>query len=90
MAEDKVKHFFACAGIAFLTSTISYLLGAPQLCRTITGAISGIFAGLAKEYADKQHGSKFDWMDVVVDVAGSACGSLLMLACTYGTILPPL
>lgn len=76
--QDKIKHFCACAILAFSVSAIESCLGAQYHNAWLAGFIAGIAIGVGKEYGDKcAEGNEWDWLDIVADSIGSIIGASL-------------
>lgn len=78
IAEDKIKHFGACAFVAFIASTIEALCGAQWYNALFAGFVAGMAIGVGKEYGDKcAIGNIWDWADIGADASGSIAGAIL-------------
>ena len=75
--KDKIQHMTVCAQIAAASAYMVKSAGAPSIPSCVAGFLSGISAGVGKEYGDKKApGNKWDWLDIVADALGSLAGSL--------------
>lgn len=76
IANDKIKHFTACAVVSFTASAIEF--NAEYHNAWIAGFIAGMAIGVGKEYGDKcAIGNKWDWSDIGADALGSIVGATL-------------
>ncbi len=76
--QDHFKHFGACLIIALIASSVEAGLGALYSQSFIAGSIAGGAIGVGKEYGDHcSPVNKWDWGDIVADVAGAVFGSAL-------------
>lgn len=76
--EDKIKHFAACAIIAFSVSAIEACLGAQYHYSWLAGFIAGLAIGVGKEYGDKcAVNNSWDWFDIFADALGAIFGASL-------------
>ena len=64
--------------IAIVVGIIAYCTHGNWLNILLTSALCGVVANLAKEYADRAHGCKWDWYDVLAGAIGAAAGAGLM------------
>lgn len=78
IAQDKIKHFAACAVVSFIASALESAMGALYGGAWIAGLIAGTAIGVGKEYGDKcAIGNKWDWSDIGADVIGAVTGATL-------------
>ena len=75
---DLMKHFGAGLLIAIIVGIVAYCTNGNWLNVLLTSALCGVIANLAKEYADRAHGCKWDWYDVLAGAIGAAAGAGLM------------
>lgn len=75
---DLMKHFGAGMLIAIAVGIVAYCTHGNWLNVLLTSALCGVVANLAKEYADRAHGCKWDWYDVLAGAIGAAAGAGLM------------
>ena len=75
---DLMKHFGAGLLIAIIVGIVAYCTHGNWLNILLTSALCGVIANLAKEYADRAHGCKWDWYDVLAGAIGAAAGAGLM------------
>lgn len=75
---DLMKHFGAGLLIAIIVGIVAYCTHGNWLNVLLTSALCGVIANLAKEYADRAHGCKWDWYDVLAGAIGAAAGAGLM------------
>lgn len=75
---DLMKHFGAGMLIAVIIGIIAFCTHGNWLNILLTSALCGVIANLAKEYADRAHGCKWDWYDVLAGAIGAAAGAGLM------------
>lgn len=75
---DLMKHFGAGMLIAVVVGIVAYCTHGNWLNVLLTSALCGVIANLAKEYADRAHGCKWDWYDVLAGAIGAAAGAGLM------------
>lgn len=76
--QDHFKHFTVCLAVAFTASSIEAGCGASYGQSLISGVIAGGAIGVGKEYGDKcSPGNKWDWSDIVADMAGAVIGAAL-------------
>lgn len=73
-----MKHFGAGLLIAIIVGIVAYCTHGNWLNVLLTSALCGVVANLAKEYADRAHGCKWDWYDVLAGAIGAAAGAGLM------------
>lgn len=73
-----MKHFGAGLLIAIIVGIVAYCTHGNWLNVLLTSALCGVIANLAKEYADRAHGCKWDWNDVLAGAIGAAAGAGLM------------
>ncbi len=78
IGQDKIFHMTTCFLILMSVTAIS-LHSHGKLAAILLGAGISLFAGVAKELFDKWRGEKFDWVDVLADVAGIAIGIMICL-----------
>jgi len=75
---DHFKHFCVCLAVAFTASSIEACCGASYSQSFVAGIIAGGAIGVGKEYGDKcAPGNKWDWNDIIADMAGAVMGSAL-------------
>ena len=75
---DKILHFLACSisTVAVSLATSGFGMWPSILC----GALFALGLGLGKEYGDsKASGNKWDWWDIVADLAGILAGSGILI-----------
>ncbi len=78
IAKDKIKHFAACAIVAFTASATESACGAKYHHAWIAGVIAGMAIGVGKEYGDKcSPNNHWDWADIGADALGSIVGATL-------------
>lgn len=72
--DDKLYHLLAGAVIALSACLLLCLQPAllPLWCAALAGAV--------KEYADRAHGCRWDWLDLLATAAPGAVGTLIMYA----------
>lgn len=76
LPSDKVQHFVVCGLLAFVMATFLSLLSGDYICGVVSGFVTGIAAGLGKEYGDEQcENNQWDWLDIMADAIGSLMGS---------------
>lgn len=75
---DLIRHFSAGALIAVALGCVAFATHGNWLNILLTSALCGVIANLAKEYADRAHGCKWDWYDVLAGALGAAAGAGLM------------
>lgn len=75
---DLMKHFGAGLLIAIIVGIVAYCTHGNWLNVLLTSALCGVIANLAKEYADRARGCKWDWYDVLAGAIGAAAGAGLM------------
>lgn len=77
IGKDKIQHMAVCAQIAAASAYTVKTVGAPSIPACVAGFISGMSAGVGKEYGDKKApGNKWDWLDIAADALGSLIGSI--------------
>ena len=77
--RDKLLHFICCFAIAVVMAVLNGWQGVILMGFMNSFAI-GVAIGVGKEYGDSQaKGNKWDWMDIVADVAGALIGALTIL-----------
>ncbi len=87
MQSDKIKHFCACAAVAFLATVAQRTLGAAALEAAAAGVMAGMAIGVGKEYGDRcAPGNRWDWADIGADALGTAAGAAAGLL--TGLIIP--
>lgn len=75
---DKVKHFFVCFFATAIGAVATFYVG--KLGSILCGAFLALGLGVGKEYGDsKASGNKWDWLDIVADVAGIAFAVICLL-----------
>jgi hypothetical protein len=78
IAQDKIKHFTACAIVSFTASAAEAAMGAQYHNAWLAGFVAGMAIGVGKEYGDKcAIGNKWDWSDIGADTIGSVIGATL-------------
>lgn len=78
LPSDKVQHFVVCGLLAFVMATFLSLLSGDYICGVVSGFVTGIAAGLGKEYGDEQcENNQWDWLDVLADAVGSLSGAFI-------------
>ena len=76
IAQDKIKHFFACSVVAFAAACIEAICGGHYLASSLAGLLAGAAIGVGKEYGDHcSPGNCWDWFDILADLAGSIVGA---------------
>jgi hypothetical protein len=77
IAKDKRKHFLACLAISLSVGLQMIIWDATVIVAFLSAFYPGLWAGLAKEFADEQNGGVFDLNDLVADILGSLLGASL-------------
>lgn len=67
-SSNRYKHFIGGVIIGALADTI------------YCAALAGIGVAGALEFKDKQHGGKWDWIDFLITIAGTAAGYAIKYA----------
>lgn len=75
---DLIRHFSAGALIAVALGCVAFATHGNWLNILLTSALCGVIANLAKEYADRAHGCKWDWSDVGSGALGALLGGAIM------------
>ena len=74
---DKVLHFLVCCIGTILVSIGTFFLG--NTASLFCGGLFSLGLGLGKEYGDNEaSGNKWDWYDILADLAGIAVGILVV------------
>ena len=77
IANDKIKHFLACASVSLIASSIESACGAEYPNAWLAGFLAGMAIGIGKEYGDHcAPDNKWDWIDIGTDTLGSAIGAM--------------
>ena len=82
--RDKALHFAACAGIALGGYGGTTLFTPARPPRLLVGGGLALFAGVAKEIADRYTGGDPSWRDLGWDVIGTATGLTVAYAVDWG------
>ncbi len=75
MQKDKIMHFAAGALIAFFVAVFAIAAKADVPAAIYAGFMAAASAASAKEFADRQHGGRFDFADLAATMAGGIVGS---------------
>lgn len=76
--KDKILHAVVCFFATTICSIVCFFLG--EVGSIVSGACFALGLGLGKEYGDsKATGNKWDWKDIVVDLAGIAFAVLVLV-----------
>lgn len=77
IGRDKWLHGLCCCSAAVVVGCLMRLAGSPALACVTAAVCGGLLLGLGKEYGDHAApGNRWDWGDVVADLAGALCGGL--------------
>lgn len=83
---DKIKHAVVCLvitiAVAFAIMGVCTWYDAKEVPKIVCGSVGAclaLIAGVGKEASDYFNGHKFDFMDLLADLVGSAVGVALIL-----------
>jgi len=85
LGKDKVLHFSAYAGLAFLFGLVATLRRrqAPTAALALVAALCAVLAGLADEVTQPLTGRDFEWWDWLADSLGAAAGSVFLFLAAW-------
>lgn len=75
--SNRWKHALGCLVLTLLVFVVMCWTGAGNIPASVSALLACAAAGVVAEFKDSQWGGKFDWLDMLANLAGLVLGLLI-------------